>query len=122
MTKKIHEILYRISLILLRNYLKWKKKHTLPSNYLYERSLEYSFTLNNLINYKCLNVIDIGTGSNSFAETMVHCGYNVVPTDYFESNYWSNFSNRHSFVINNDITNSKYNNENFDAVTCISVL
>ena len=105
-----------------RPYLKhfYKKRLRYPSKYLYERSYEYSFVLNNLVKYQCLSVLDVGTGNNSFASTMIHCGYNVTAIDKMEG-YWKSFKNHHIYVINDDITKSELD-DTFDAVICISTL
>lgn len=77
--------------------------------------------LKKLLIHQCLDVLDVGTGSNSFSTALEHCGYNVTATDLKEGSYWANFSNRQIHVLKDDITNSKITHK-YDAVLCISVL
>ncbi len=118
---KIAKISEKIGLVFLGKYLEYNFKNKKKSTYLNERSIEYEFVLKNLLEYKCLDVLDVGTGSNSFSSALEHCGYNVTATDLKEGSYWANFSNRHIHVVRDDITKSNIE-EKFDAVLCISVL
>lgn len=111
----------KIGLFFIGRYLRYSFYSKKKSTYLNERSIEYEFVLKNLLSNKCLDVLDIGTGSNSFSSALEHCGYNVTATDLKEGSYWANFSNRHIHVVKDDITNTNLKNK-FDAVLCISVL
>ena len=57
----------RVGLFLTGIHLKHLYLNKKKSEYLYERSLEYTFVLDNLCKSKVLDVLDIGTGTNSFA-------------------------------------------------------
>jgi len=111
----------RIGLVFIGKYLEFNFLNKKKNTYLNERSIEYEFVLKNLLENRCLNVLDVGTGSNSFSSALEHCGYNMTATDLKHGSYWSNFSNRHIHVVRDDITNSKIK-EKFDAILCISVL
>ena len=115
---KINE---QIGTLFLNKYLKFHFYNKKKNSYLNERSIEYEFVLNNLLKYECLDVLDIWTGSNSFSSTLEHCGYNVTSTDSKAGHYWVNFRNRYTYVVENDITDTKLTNK-FDAVICISTL
>ncbi|WP_169777293.1 class I SAM-dependent methyltransferase [Campylobacter mucosalis] len=123
---KLKEIVAKISqkigLIFIGKFLEFNFYNKKRNTYLNERTIEYEFVLKNLCLHNCLDILDIGTGSNSFSSVLEHCGYNVTATDIKEGGgYWANFNNRHIYVIKDDITNSKIKST-FDAVLCISVL
>jgi len=115
---KINE---RIGLIFISKYLKYTFLNQKHNTYLNERSIEYEFVLKSLLSNKCMDILDVGTGTNSFSSALAHCGYNITATDLKQGSYWSNFTNRHIHVVRDDITNSKLNKK-FDAILCISVL
>lgn len=119
--RAVAKISERIGLVFIGKYLEFDFYNKKRSTYLNERSIEYEFILKNLLEYKCLDILDIGTGTNSFSSVLEHCGYNMTATDLKEGSYWAKFSNRHIHVIKDDITNSKITKK-FDAVLCISVL
>ncbi|MBT3261230.1 class I SAM-dependent methyltransferase [bacterium] len=121
MKRFFYKILEKIGLYCNNKCLKYIYFNKKKSNYLYERVIEFAFTLEKLSENKILNVLDVGTGTNSFSSTLEHCGFNVTASDLMGS-YWSFFQNRHIFVYKDDITKSKFESEKFDAVTCISTL
>ena len=114
-------LLDRLGVFFSSFYLKYQATNQLASGYLNERSIEYSFVLENLSKNGTSSVLDVGSGTNSFAATLSHCGYNVTASDLMGS-YWRSFQNRHINVLQNDITNSNCESKSFDAVTCISTL
>lgn len=119
--KVIAKINEKIGLLFLGKYLEYDFKSKNKNTYLNERSIEYEFVLKNLLEHKCLDVLDVGTGSNSFSSALEHCGYNMTATDLKQGSYWASFSNRHIHVVRDDITKSKLNKK-YDAILCISVL
>ncbi len=123
MKKKLIILFNKFVSYLTYFYLKYDHFSMHQSTYLYERPIEYAFALSNLANNHSLDVLDVGTGINSFASTLQHCGFNVTASDFMErGNYWDFFQNRHIYVYNDDITNSKFSTESFGAITCISTI
>ena len=119
--KVVAKISERVGLIFIGKYLEFNFYNKKRSTYLNERSIEYEFVLKNLLTRQCLDVLDVGTGSNSFSSALEHCGYNMTATDLKQGSYWANFSNRHIHVLRDDITKSSLTKK-YDAVLCISVL
>lgn len=86
-----------------------------------ERPVEFSFALSVLNEYPVITVLDVGPGVSSFPATLAHCGYLVTALDNV-SDYWPNgMYNRHFHVLDDDIRHPRVKQE-FDAVTCISVM
>lgn len=121
LNKIYNKIIERIGLSFIGKYLEYEFKNKQKNSYLNERPIEYEFVLRGLLNNKCLNVLDIGTGTNSFSSVLKHCRFNITATDLKSNSYWANFTNRHIHVIKDDITKTRLK-EKFDAVLCISVL
>ena len=96
MKRFFYKILEKIGLYCNNKCLKYIYFNKKKSNYLYERVIEFAFTLEKLSENKILNVLDVGTGTNSFSSTLEHCGFNVTASDLMGS-YWSFFQNRHIF-------------------------
>lgn len=119
--KVVAKISEKIGLFFTGKYLEYEFKNKQKNTYLNERTIEYEFVLKNLLKYECLDVLDVGTGSNSFSSALEHCGYNITATDLKQGSYWANFSNRHIHILRDDITNTTLN-QKFDAILCISVL
>jgi len=86
-----------------------------------ERPVEYGFVFTCLQSLYPQKILDVGTGITSLPHLMSNCGFHVTAIDNI-TDYWPvGMSNRHYYVINDDITNSKIIDK-FDVVTCISVL
>ena len=118
----LYRLLDLIGIFLSSFYLKYKASHSKRvSPFLNERPIEYIFTLNTLLQFSCLDVLDVGTGRNAFTATLEHCRFNVTSSD-LKGKYWSFYSNRHVYVHKNDITISGFGSSSYDAVTCISTL
>lgn len=105
-------------------YPKWLcKKEFINQSYkrYNERPVEYSFVFNFLKEKYPKTIIDIGTGITALPHLMRNCGFLVTAIDNVKD-YWSlGMFNRHYYIIDDDITNTKIENK-FDLVTCISVL
>ena len=68
-----------------------------------------------------VSVLDIGTGRTAIPEVIRHWGFNVIAIDNIRD-YWSyNVTNRHFYVIDDDILNPKLKSK-FDFIICTSVL
>ncbi len=86
-----------------------------------ERPLELGFALRHLTEIAPKNVLDVGAGQSSWPHTLSGCGFNVTAVDKISA-YWKGvYFNRHFHIINDDITQSKLQ-EQFDFITCISVI
>ena len=87
-----------------------------------ERFIEYRFALD-CINRSCpRKVLDVGSGTTSFAQLVSHCGCDVSAVDNV-TDYWAHgMVNRHYKVIDDDILQPRKINGPFDLITCISVL
>jgi 2-polyprenyl-3-methyl-5-hydroxy-6-metoxy-1,4-benzoquinol methylase len=90
------------------------------SNSINERPAEYAFTFKHLQQLCNDSILDVGSGTSSWPHLLSMCGFNVKAIDKI-SDYWDSFSNRHYKIINDDITSPK-TNEQFQFITCISVL
>lgn len=121
LNKIVAKLMEKLGLVFINRYLKYRYLNKVHNNYLNERSIEYEFILNKILEEKCIDILDVGTGSNSFSSMLEHCGYNVTATDLKKGSYWANFSNRHIYVVKDDIINSDIK-KNFDAILCVSVL
>lgn len=86
-----------------------------------ERPVEYRFVFNWLLHLYPLEVLDIGTGISSLPHLMRICGFLVTAIDNIHDYWFSGMFNRHYYIINDDITNSKIKKK-FDFITCISTL
>ena len=86
-----------------------------------ERVIEYKFTLECLSKVCPSKVLDVGPGKSAWPHVMAYCGFRVTAIDEIEG-YWRtrNF-NRHYHIIKDDITQPKIKQQ-FDLITCISVL
>jgi len=86
-----------------------------------ERPVEYNFVFKHLANIYPRTILDVGTGTTALPHLMRNCGFIVTAIDN-RKDYWPNgMENRHYYVIDDDIVNTKLN-ETFDLVTCISTL
>ncbi len=86
-----------------------------------ERAIEYNFVFKCLTQLSPKYILDVGTGTSSLPSLMRTCGYLVTAIDNI-SEYWNEkIFNRHYYVINDDIRNTKLK-KTFDFITCISVL
>jgi 2-polyprenyl-3-methyl-5-hydroxy-6-metoxy-1,4-benzoquinol methylase len=111
----------KIGITLSGYSLKQLSQNTTKNTYRNERPIEYGFALKHLSESDALEVLDVGTGTNSFSSTLKHCGFNVTSSDLM-GGYWRTYQNRHTYVVQDDITNTKLRPKSFDAVMCLSVL
>ncbi|MFA5059066.1 MAG: class I SAM-dependent methyltransferase [Candidatus Omnitrophota bacterium] len=87
-----------------------------------ERSIEYRFVFDAIAKVCPKTVLDVGVGKSSLPQLMSVCGLKVTAIDNIYE-YWSKYGmfNKHFYVINDDIANTKLANK-FDLITCISTL
>jgi 2-polyprenyl-3-methyl-5-hydroxy-6-metoxy-1,4-benzoquinol methylase len=86
-----------------------------------ERPVEYSFVFKQLSIHCPITILDVGTGLTALPHLMRSCGFKVTAIDNVKDYWTDGMINRHYFVIDDDITDSKLN-EKFDLITCISTL
>ena len=104
----------------MQPYLKHIHRHEPPPAYLNERSWEYAFVLQNLIEDQCKTVLDVGVGAGAFSAVLRHAGYDVTALDS-KGDYWQRFENRHVHVVADDIRSPTIAGP-FDAVVAVSTL
>lgn len=86
-----------------------------------ERVFEYGFALKSLADDYPVDILDVGSGKSSWPHLLANCGFHVTAIDKIDGYWRSGFFNRHFKIISDDITAPKLINQ-FDAITCISVL
>jgi SAM-dependent methyltransferase len=86
-----------------------------------ERPIEYPFALTSLSDLCPSSVLDVGTGTTAWPQLLANCGYNVTAIDEGDSYWGRRPSNRHHYVLHDDITNPTIEGK-FDVVTCLSVI
>jgi len=86
-----------------------------------ERVVEYSFAFKALASICPKSILDIGTGETALPVLMKNCGFLVTAADNIQDFWTKRIFNRHYYIINDDITNSKLRMK-FDLITCISVI
>ena len=86
-----------------------------------ERPIEFRFVFEQLSKIYPKDILDVGTGTTALPHLMQNCGFNVTATDNIKDYWPSGMFNRHYYVVNDDITNTKMN-QTFDLITCVSVL
>lgn len=114
---RAYNFLGRIYLAPLLFY-EWKKSARKNIN---ERAIEYGFALKWLTEIYPREVLDIGSGASAWPNIVAACGFHVTAVDKIKGYWQGGFLNRHFYIINDDITNSKISKK-FDFITCISVL
>lgn len=86
-----------------------------------ERPVELDFVFRHLSKLYPKKVLDVGTGASALPQLMRKCGFLVTAIDNIRDYWSSGMSNRHYYVINDDITKTHLKDK-FDLITCISVL
>ena len=86
-----------------------------------ERPIEFRFAFEQLAHLKAVSVLDVGTGMTALPHLIRNCGFVVTAIDNVRDYWTDGMFNRHFYVINDDIRNSKIN-KRFDVITCLSVL
>lgn len=86
-----------------------------------ERAIEYAFLFKHLNEISKKKILDIGSGKTSLPHMMSNCGYIVTAIDNVQDYWISKVFNRHYYIIDDDITDTNLK-ENYDIITCISVL
>ncbi|MCK5039274.1 MAG: methyltransferase domain-containing protein, partial [Thermoplasmata archaeon] len=99
--------------------VEWKKP--LFFKEMNERPMEFGFAFKWLSKTCPKEVLDIGSGTTSWPHVMANCGFHVTAMDKIKEYWEGDFFNRHYYVIDDDITDSKLKDK-FDLITCISVL
>jgi len=86
-----------------------------------ERPVEYGFVFRQIAQLYPHTVLDVGTGTSALPNLIRKCGCTVTAIDNVHD-YWPvGMTNRHFYVIDDDITKTRLNS-GFDLITCISVL
>ena len=120
MKKKIRAIITSVGLA----YTKWlcrnefEMQQHIPFN---ERSIEFAFLFKSLTKIWPSTILDVGTGTTALPHLLRNCGYFVTATDNVKDYWSSGMVNRHYYVIDDDIKNTKISGT-FDFISCISVL
>lgn len=86
-----------------------------------ERSIEYGFSFNKLMELAPTTVLDVGSGTTAWPHLLSNSGFVVTAIDQIDD-YWQNkHFNRHFLIRKDDITAPQIS-EQFDFITCLSVL
>jgi SAM-dependent methyltransferase len=86
-----------------------------------ERPVEYRFVFEQIASYYPKTVLDVGTGRTALPHVVANCGCHATAIDNIHEYWPRGLQNRHYYVINDDIVNSKLS-DRFDMVTCVSTL
>lgn len=86
-----------------------------------ERPVEFAFVFRQIASLYPRTVLDVGTGRTALPHLIRNCGCVVTASDNVRDFWPSGMSNRHYYVIDDDITSSSIQ-ERFDLITCVSVL
>lgn len=86
-----------------------------------ERTIEYGFLFNALQHTWPVTILDVGTGTTALPAVLRTCGFLITAVDNI-SGYWpKGMINRHYHIVQDDITNTNLKDQ-FEFITCISVL
>jgi len=86
-----------------------------------ERPVELAFVFRCIARCAPKSILDVGTGETALPALMAYCGPVVTAIDNVRDYWTAGMTNRHWYVIDDDISRTKLNAQ-FDMVTCISVL
>ncbi len=86
-----------------------------------ERPVEFRFVFQQLSKIYPEKVLDVGTGTTALPSLIRNCGFTVTAIDNIKDYWPSGMFNRHCYVLDDDITDTKLD-EKFDLITCVSVL
>jgi SAM-dependent methyltransferase len=86
-----------------------------------ERPVELAFVFRQLARIYPRRVLDVGTGVTALPHLLRNCGCLVTATDKIKGYWPCGMVNRHYYIIDDDITESRLHGE-FDFITCVSVL
>ena len=87
-----------------------------------ERPVELRFVFDQLAKLCPAKVLDVGTGLTALPSLLRTCGCIVTAIDNIHDYWPDGMVNRHFHVIHDDITQTRLTENQFDFVTCISVL
>ena len=88
-----------------------------------ERPVEFGFVFRCIQSLYPKKVLDVGTGTTALPSLIRNCGCLVTAIDNIKDYWSSGMSNRHYYVLNDDITAQNTRVEGkFDLITCVSVL
>ncbi len=87
-----------------------------------ERGVEYRFVFEHIAHYCPTKVLDVGTGKSALPHLMRNCGCLVTSVDNVRDYWPKGMANRHYYVLQDDILHSNLQREEYDLVTCVSVL
>ncbi len=91
----------------------WKKAN--------ERSVEYRFVFDQLVKQAPQSVLDIGTGITALPALISNCGIQVTAIDNIKEYWPDGMNNKHYFILNDNICHPEITQQ-FDFITCISVI
>ena len=86
-----------------------------------ERLVEYRFVFQSLLRACPSTILDVGTGVTSLPHLLKTCGFVVTAIDNMRDYWGGDILNRHYYLIDDDITNTKIAGK-FDFITCVSTL
>ncbi len=85
------------------------------------KPLQYAFALKALSHSQFQDVLDVGTGRSAWPALLAPCGYHLTAVDEMRGYWGGRFLNRHFYLLQDDITEFK-SNEQFGIITCLYTL
>src|SRR3990172_2031450 len=86
-----------------------------------ERIIEYRFVFHSILRISPFTILDVGTGVTALPHLFTTCGLMVTAIDNIRDYWPCGMFNRHFYLINDDITNTRIT-RTFDLITCVSTL
>jgi 2-polyprenyl-3-methyl-5-hydroxy-6-metoxy-1,4-benzoquinol methylase len=105
----------------LGNLLNYLNYTSFSRKTLNERPLEYAFAFQCLSEIYPQNALDVGPGKSPWPAIMAQCGIKVVAIDEMQGYWLGRLYNQHYYVVQDNITHPNIKEE-FDLITCLSVL
>jgi 2-polyprenyl-3-methyl-5-hydroxy-6-metoxy-1,4-benzoquinol methylase len=86
-----------------------------------ERPAEFAFLFRKLTEVYPRTILDVGSGTSALPQVLRKCGFLVTATDNTRDYWPRGMFNRHYHILDDDITATRLTQQ-FDFITCISVL
>jgi SAM-dependent methyltransferase len=91
-----------------------------PIQELREYVFQFEFAMRAVARHMPRDVLDAGSGMSAWPHLLASCGVRVTATDEIDG-YWGSMFNRHYYVQQDDITQTRMDRQ-YDMVTCLGVV
>jgi SAM-dependent methyltransferase len=91
-----------------------------PIRELREYVFQFEFAMRAVARHMPREVLDAGSGMSAWPHLLASCGVRVTATDEIDG-YWGSMFNRHYYVQQDDITETRLHRQ-YDMVTCLGVV